>query len=162
MTVNAQRAAVVNYNFRGIQGRWPAYRHRRIAVIHGKLGNYNGMREVRCSGCRLPKGLDSGPAAPTFGTHGTPGRLPDQCRRRPQSCHNGSLPTAWNKENRVTFMRNLFGPSTQEIWRQLCAEIGAQYVEGGFWKGDKVQAAHGPWTITLDTYTVSTGKSRSE
>ena len=56
-------------------------------------------------------------------------------------------------------MRNLFGPSTQEIWRQLCAEIGAQYVEGGFWKGDKVQAAHGPWTITLDTYTVSTGKS---
>jgi hypothetical protein len=53
----------------------------------------------------------------------------------------------------------LFGPSTQEIWRQLCAEIGAQYVEGGFWKGDKVQATHGPWTITLDTYTVSNGKT---
>jgi hypothetical protein len=59
----------------------------------------------------------------------------------------------------VTFLQKLFGPSTQEIWRQLCAEIGAQYVEGGFWKGDKVQATHGPWTITLDTYTVSTGKS---
>jgi hypothetical protein len=56
-------------------------------------------------------------------------------------------------------MRALFGPSTEEIWRQLCAEIGAQYVEGGFWKGDKVQATHGPWTITLDTYTVSTGKT---
>ena len=59
----------------------------------------------------------------------------------------------------MAFLQNLFGPSTQEIWRQLCAEIGAQYVEGGFWKGDKVQATHGPWTITLDTYTVSTGKS---
>jgi hypothetical protein len=59
----------------------------------------------------------------------------------------------------VTFMQNLFGPSTHEIWRQLCAEIGAQYVEGGFWKGDKVQATHGPWTITLDTYTVSNGKT---
>jgi hypothetical protein len=56
-------------------------------------------------------------------------------------------------------MRSLFGPSTEEIWRQLCAEIGAQYVEGGFWKGNKVQATHGPWTITLDTYTVSDGKT---
>jgi len=59
----------------------------------------------------------------------------------------------------VTFLRTLFGPSTQEVWRKLCAEIGAQYVDGGFWKGNKVQGAHGPWTITLDTYTVSTGKS---
>jgi len=56
-------------------------------------------------------------------------------------------------------MRTLFGPSTQEVWRQLCAEIGAQYVDGGFWKGNMVQGAHGPWTITLDTYTVSSGKS---
>jgi hypothetical protein len=70
-----------------------------------------------------------------------------------------SLPAAWNKENRVTFLQNLFGPSTQEIWRQLSAEIGAQYVEGSFWKGDKVQATHGPWTITLDTYTVSDGET---
>jgi hypothetical protein len=59
----------------------------------------------------------------------------------------------------VTFLQKLFGPSTEEIWRQLCAEIGAQYVEGGFWKGDKVQATHGAWTITLDTYTVSNGKT---
>ncbi|HUA98292.1 MAG TPA: hypothetical protein VMA34_08200 [Terracidiphilus sp.] len=59
----------------------------------------------------------------------------------------------------MTFLRTLFGPSTQEVWRKLCAEIGAQYVDGGFWKGNKVQGAHGPWTITLDTYTVSTGKS---
>jgi hypothetical protein len=31
-------------------------------------------------------------------------------------------------------------------------------VPGTFWKGDKVIADHGEWTVTLDTYTVSTGK----
>jgi hypothetical protein len=52
-----------------------------------------------------------------------------------------------------------FGPSKEEAWRQLCLEIGAEFVEGGFWKGSKVQAQVGPWTVTLDTYTVSTGES---
>ena len=55
--------------------------------------------------------------------------------------------------------RKLFGPSKQEIWRQLSTEIEARYVEGGLWKGDKVQAIHGEWTVTLDTYAVSTGKT---
>lgn len=55
------------------------------------------------------------------------------------------------------FLRELFGPSREEIWRQLCEQTGAQYVDGGFWKGDKVIARHGPWTITLDTYTESSG-----
>jgi hypothetical protein len=53
------------------------------------------------------------------------------------------------------FLRQLFGPSEEEIWRQLCTEMGAQYVEGGFWKGNKVQAQHGQWTVTLDTYTTT-------
>ena len=52
-----------------------------------------------------------------------------------------------------------FGPSKDELWRQLSQEIGAEFVEGGLWKGNKVQAHVGPWTITLDTYTVSTSKS---
>jgi hypothetical protein len=64
-----------------------------------------------------------------------------------------------NKENRVSFIRSLFGPSTHEVWQQLSTEMGARFVDGGFWKGDKVQATHGPWTITLDTYTVSNGKT---
>ena len=55
-------------------------------------------------------------------------------------------------------LRKLFGPSKEEIWQKLCAETGADFLQGGFWKGDKVQAAHGEWTITLDTYVVSTGK----
>jgi hypothetical protein len=52
-----------------------------------------------------------------------------------------------------------FGPSKEELWRQLSREIGAHFVPGGFWKGSKVQAHVGPWTITLDTYTVSSGES---
>jgi len=43
-----------------------------------------------------------------------------------------------------------FGPSKDEVWRQLSQEIGAEFVEGGFWKGNKVQVYVKPWTITLD------------
>lgn len=57
----------------------------------------------------------------------------------------------------MSALRSLFGPSRQEIWKKLSTEIGAQYVEGRLWKGDKVQASHGEWTVTLDSYTVSTG-----
>ena len=59
----------------------------------------------------------------------------------------------------MSILRAWFGPSKDEVWRQLAAEIGAEMVDGGFWRGNKVQAAAGPWTITLDTYAVSTGKS---
>lgn len=58
----------------------------------------------------------------------------------------------------MSALRKWFGPSKEEIWKQLCAATGADYVEGGFWKGDKVQVKHGEWTITLDTYAVSNGK----
>jgi hypothetical protein len=52
-----------------------------------------------------------------------------------------------------------FGPSQDEVWRQLSQEIGAELVQGGFWKGSKVQATVKPWTITLDSYTVSSEHS---
>src|SRR5262245_29852207 len=55
-------------------------------------------------------------------------------------------------------LRKLFGPSKTEIWRQLSTDIGARFVEGGFLKTDKVVATHGQWTVTLDTFAVSTGK----
>jgi hypothetical protein len=44
------------------------------------------------------------------------------------------------------FLGNVLGPSREEVWRQLCAEIGADFVDGGFWKGDKVQAHVKSWT----------------
>ena len=52
-----------------------------------------------------------------------------------------------------------FGPSKDEAWKRLAEEIDADFIGGGFWKGSKVQAHVGPWTVTLDTHTVSTGKS---
>ena len=57
------------------------------------------------------------------------------------------------------FLGGVLGPSREEVWRLLCAQIGADFVDGGFWKGDKVQAHVKNWTLTLDTYTVSTGHS---
>lgn len=53
----------------------------------------------------------------------------------------------------------LFGQSKDEVWRQLAQEIHADFVEGGFWRGSKVQAHVGPWIVTLDTYIVSDGHS---
>jgi hypothetical protein len=50
---------------------------------------------------------------------------------------------------------DLFGPNKGEVWRQLSQEIGAEFVEGGFWMGNKIQTHVGPWTITLDTVTVN-------
>jgi hypothetical protein len=59
----------------------------------------------------------------------------------------------------MSVLRELFGPSKEEIWRQLSAEIGANYIEGRFMRGAKVQAHVKQWTVTLDVYTVSTGHS---
>ena len=56
-------------------------------------------------------------------------------------------------------LRNWFGPSKDEVWGQLARELRADFVDGGFWRGSKVQASVKEWSVTLDTYTVSTGKS---
>ncbi len=55
-------------------------------------------------------------------------------------------------------LRRWFGPSKEEIWRQLSERIGGRYVESRLLKGDRVEASHGDWTVTLDSYAVSTGK----
>ncbi len=60
----------------------------------------------------------------------------------------------------MSFLRDLFGPSRQEIWQQFAAAVDGNVIAGGFLSGsDKVDAAHGQWIVTLDTFTVSTGKS---
>lgn len=56
-------------------------------------------------------------------------------------------------------LRELFGPSKDEIWSQLSQEIGADYQKSGFFTQGKVVLSHRQWEITLDTYIVSTGKS---
>ena len=47
----------------------------------------------------------------------------------------------------------------EEIWRQLAGELQGQFVDGGFWKEDKVEARWDSWTITLDKYVVHGGRS---
>src|SRR5262245_57735320 len=56
-------------------------------------------------------------------------------------------------------LRKLFGPSKSAVWQQLSTEIGADFTQGRLWKGDRVDATHGEWTVTLDTFVVSTGKT---
>ena len=60
-------------------------------------------------------------------------------------------------ENRL--LRAIFKPSKDQIWKRLCDEIGADFVDGGAWSGDRAQAHVGEWTITLDTHIVAAGMS---
>jgi len=53
----------------------------------------------------------------------------------------------------------LFGPSKSEVWSQLSQEIGAEYQPDGFFEKGKMVLSHRQWEITLDTYTVSNGKT---
>jgi len=56
----------------------------------------------------------------------------------------------------MEFMRDHFGPSKEEIWKQFADEIGGRFI-GSTWQGDKVEAKHGEWIVTLDWYTVYGG-----
>ena len=55
--------------------------------------------------------------------------------------------------------RSIFGSSKDEIWTQIAADIGGEFIEGGFWGKDVLIYRHGEWKILLDTYVVSTGTS---
>jgi hypothetical protein len=59
----------------------------------------------------------------------------------------------------MSLFRSLFGPSRDEIWKQFAAAVGGNFTESSYWNGSKVEATHDQWTVVLDTYTVSTGKS---
>jgi hypothetical protein len=59
----------------------------------------------------------------------------------------------------MDLLRHWFGPYKHEVWAQLANEIGAQYEPDGFFKNGRVVVRHDQWTITLDTFVVSTGKS---
>jgi hypothetical protein len=56
-------------------------------------------------------------------------------------------------------LRKFFGPSKRAVWQQLSADIGADFKEGRWSRGDRVEVKHGEWIITLDTFVVSTGKT---
>jgi hypothetical protein len=59
----------------------------------------------------------------------------------------------------MNLLKRIFGPRQIDVWKQLSDELGGTFVKGGFFKTNRVEARVGKWTVTLDTYTVSTGKS---
>lgn len=59
----------------------------------------------------------------------------------------------------MSVLRGIFGPSKEEIWGQIATEIGGEFIDGGFWKRDKLNFQHKEWTIVLDTYSRSHGNS---
>ena len=61
----------------------------------------------------------------------------------------------------MSILRALFGPSKEEIWRQLSEEVGGEFHDGGWFTQSAVQARSGDWIITLDTYTQSSGNNSS-
>jgi hypothetical protein len=57
----------------------------------------------------------------------------------------------------------LFGSSKEEAWKRLCTDMRADFVDGGFWKGVKVELrVDDAWTITLDVFSVVRGKHRKK
>ena len=52
----------------------------------------------------------------------------------------------------MNIVRKIFGPSNDELLRQLSDDIGGQFVKGGFLQGNQVQVHYKQWTITLNVY----------
>lgn len=50
----------------------------------------------------------------------------------------------------MSILKKIFGTSYEENWKQFAEEINGQYVEKGILKGNKVEARHKNWTITID------------
>jgi hypothetical protein len=64
-----------------------------------------------------------------------------------------------SRRERKGLLREWFGPSKDEVWKQLADGIGANFVNKTFWKGSKVVAQVAPWEFTLDTYDVPAGEA---
>ena len=62
-------------------------------------------------------------------------------------------------KEKISKRKSIFGPSKDEIWTKIAADIDGEFIEGGFWGKDVLIYKHGEWQILLDTYVVSTGTS---
>ena len=56
----------------------------------------------------------------------------------------------------MSLLRKLFTPSQDEVWKQLSSEFGGDYLYGEYSEGDKVVARVNDWTVTMDSYTITT------
>jgi hypothetical protein len=57
------------------------------------------------------------------------------------------------------FRRGPKKPGQREVWRDTAGRLGGEYFEGGKRKAPRIRLVHGPWRLTLDSYTVSNGQS---
>lgn len=53
------------------------------------------------------------------------------------------------------------GTRTKEAWSNFANQYGADFIDGGLFKGIRVEYIYKHWAFYLDTFTVSTGKSSS-
>lgn len=56
-------------------------------------------------------------------------------------------------------LHSIFGPSKDEIWKQIANDINGEFIDGGFWKNDELRYSHGEWELLLDTFTRNHGKA---
>ena len=69
------------------------------------------------------------------------------------------MPTLDAKE-KMSLLKRIFGPSQKDVWKELSERLGGEFIAGGVFRGaNTVKATIAGSTITLDTFTVSTGKS---
>lgn len=55
-------------------------------------------------------------------------------------------------------LNDVFGPSKNEIWSQLAAELGGEHKADGMMKSGGVRCQHKQWEFVLDTCVVDSGK----
>lgn len=58
-------------------------------------------------------------------------------------------------------LKKITGPGQWETWNQLANNLNGKFIEGGFWKKDKVVYKFKGWEITLDTFANAKGRSGS-
>jgi len=56
------------------------------------------------------------------------------------------------EEGAMGFLGGVAGPGREEVWRQLSAKIGGEYIAGSVWRAARVRARVKDWTATLDTF----------
>ena len=53
----------------------------------------------------------------------------------------------------MSIRRSIFGPTKDEIWKQIASDMTGEFIDGGFWEENAVTYNHGEWRIILDTRT---------
>jgi len=55
--------------------------------------------------------------------------------------------------------KGIFGPSKDEVWGQFANEIGGRYIEQGMFKSKQLIVEFEGWTIVMDSFSRSHGKT---